>query len=85
MDGDLLSPASDWYSVGVTLYQALTGMLPFEGSYTDVITKKLNSEPVPPSELVPDVPAELGDLCEALLRRNPAERPSGREVLRRVL
>ena len=43
---------------------------------------KQNFDPAAPSELVKNVPAELNDLCVRLLRRNPEERPSGREVLR---
>ncbi len=84
VNGDTLSPASDWYGVGVTLYQALTGKLPFEGSYAAMITHKLQSDPVPPSLLVANVPADLEDLCMALLRRDPAARPSGSNVLSRL-
>ncbi len=77
-----ISRASDWYSVGVILYQALTGRLPFAGKFFEVMMNKQNFDPPGPSELVPDVPPELGDLCVRLLRRKPEERPSGREVLR---
>src|SRR5882724_7857164 len=77
-----LSRASDWYSVGVMLYQALTGRLPFAGKFYEVMMNKQNFDPPEPRELVPDTPKELNDLCVGLLRRKPEERPGGREILR---
>ncbi|MGI8835336.1 MAG: serine/threonine-protein kinase PknK [Pyrinomonadaceae bacterium] len=77
-----ISRASDWYSVGVMLYQALTGRLPFSGKFFEVMMNKQNFDPPAPKEIVPDVPADLNDLCVRLLRRKPEERPEGREVLR---
>jgi serine/threonine protein kinase/tetratricopeptide (TPR) repeat protein len=79
--GGVLSPASDWYGVGVTLYQALTGKLPFEGNYVEMITRRQHFDPVPPSRLARKIPGELEELCMALMRREPAARPSGREIL----
>lgn len=85
MEGRALLPASDWYGVGVTLYEALTGQLPYEGGYSEVLTKKQQVQPVPPSLLVDGpVDHDLEKLCLALLHRDPAARPSGREVLERL-
>jgi serine/threonine protein kinase/tetratricopeptide (TPR) repeat protein len=77
-----ISTASDWYSVGVILYQALTGQLPFFGKFFEVMMNKQSFDPPAPAELVRGVPEDLNDLCVRLLRRNPDERPTGREVLR---
>jgi hypothetical protein len=79
-----LGPASDWYSVGVMLYVALTGRLPFRGSALQIIHDKAHGEPPAPHELVAGAPEDLDQLCIELLRREPCQRPSGPEVLRRL-
>ena len=77
-----ISRASDWYSVGVMLYQALVGRLPFSGKFFEVMMDKQNLDPPAPKELVQNVPADLNELCVQLLKRTPERRPSGREILR---
>lgn len=76
-----LTPASDWYALGVILYEALTGQLPFGGSVIQVLTGKQVRDPKPLLELVRDVPSRLSEVCMALLSRRPDARPSMREVL----
>jgi eukaryotic-like serine/threonine-protein kinase len=78
------TPASDWYSVGVMLYEALVGRPPFIGSAVDVITMKGLMDPPPPSESVDGVPPDIDALCGMLVRRDPAGRPAGPEILRRL-
>jgi serine/threonine protein kinase/tetratricopeptide (TPR) repeat protein len=82
--GEALTPASDWYSVGVVLYQALVGRAPFVGSLTDVLQRKSVLDPSAPSSLVADVPPDLDALCCALLNRDPTLRPLGGDILSRL-
>jgi len=77
-----VSPATDWYSVGVMLFEALTGQLPFSGGALKVLTDKQLTAPRRPSDVVPGVPSDLEDLCVSLLDREPARRPGAEQVLR---
>jgi tetratricopeptide (TPR) repeat protein len=77
-------PASDWYSVGVLLYEALTGRRPLEGDLVEVLARKRSLDPPPPSTVVPGVPDDLDSLCHDLLRPDPSARPSGEAVLARL-
>lgn len=79
-----VSPASDWYAVGAMLYQTLTGKLPFDGDMYQILHDKQHRDPPPPSSVVAEAPRDLEALCMDLLRRDPAARPSGEEVLRRL-
>jgi serine/threonine protein kinase len=81
---DSLGFASDWYSVGAMLYEALVGQAPFVGPRLDVVTRKAMLDPRPPRDCVEGVPADLDALCCDLLRRNPVDRPTGGQVLRRL-
>jgi eukaryotic-like serine/threonine-protein kinase len=74
------SPAGDWYALGVMLYESLTGRLPFLGSALQILAEKTQHDPPSPSELVPGLPADLVDLCRALLLRDPARRPGDVEL-----
>jgi tetratricopeptide (TPR) repeat protein len=77
-----VGPEADWYAVGVLLYEALTGTLPFVGTALQMMMMKQSQTPAPPGSLVPDVPADLDALCVALLRYDPKARPTGAAVQR---
>lgn len=81
---DPVTLASDWYSMGVMLYQALTGRLPFSGNRLDVLATKRTTDPVPARQIESSVPQDLSDLCVALLCRSPEGRPGAAEILQRL-
>jgi eukaryotic-like serine/threonine-protein kinase len=76
--------AADWYAVGVILFKALTGQLPFTGTSSEVIAQKQHLEAPDPSELADGIPEDLKSLCLDLLKRNPESRPAEKEVLLRL-
>jgi serine/threonine protein kinase/predicted ATPase len=79
-----LTPASDWYTVGVMLFQVLTGRLPFTGSAIEVLIGKQQTPAPPPSSLVSGLPSDLEALCVALLDRDATHRPIQAEVMARL-
>ncbi|MCB9552650.1 MAG: AAA family ATPase, partial [Myxococcales bacterium] len=83
-DGDAPIPASDWYAVGVVLFEALTGQLPFRGKPFKIMIDKRRRDAPPPSSVAAGIPEDLDALCLALLRRDPAERPTADAILAAV-
>ncbi len=81
--GGAVGPAADWYAVGVMLYEALTGQIPFFGSAYEVLTTKRTAAPPRPSD-VAEVPADLDALCMELLAPDPAARPDDEAIMRRL-
>ena len=69
--GDSISPASDWYSVGVLLYEALTGRLPHEGTIAQLVVAKQEQDPTPLQQLR----AVAFDATQARLLKIPVGRP----------
>ena len=75
------SEASDWYAVGVTLYEALTGRLPFGDSWQQLCSRQSQRDPPLPARIDPEVPEDLNEICLGLLCRDPGRRLSGREAV----
>ncbi len=68
---------SDIYSVGITLYEMITGQVPFNGESTvEVAVKHLQEEITPPSELVPDIPYSLEQIILKCTQKNSERRYS---------
>lgn len=65
---------SDVYSLGVILYQLLTGTCPFIGSAESVIYQILHNQPAPPRKLGPDSPRDLETICLKALEKEPGRR-----------
>ena len=73
--GAPVTPASDLYSVGIVLYELLTGSVPFAGeSPVELAMKHLSKVPEPPSRLRPEVPRDLDFVVMRALAKGPAER-----------
>jgi len=78
-----LDPRSDLYSLGVVLYEMITGKPPFTGETPVAIAyKHVQEQPRPPEQLNPDVPADLSAIDMKLLAKQPAERYASAEDLR---
>ena len=72
--GHAVSAASDLYSVGVILYELLTGVVPFEGETAVAIAfKQVSAEPRPPSALNPALPVALDAIVLRALAKDPAQ------------
>jgi serine/threonine protein kinase len=77
---------SDIYALGATFYQAVTGVIPFDGKNgTEVMTKVLREEPVPAKTRVPDLPQGVADLIGSMLSKDPAGRPQSAPELIKAL
>ena len=82
MAGGLPTPQTDFYSLGVLLFQLLVCRLPFEGHSMGELLRQAAHEPAPAlGPLRPDLPAELATLVARLLAKQPRERPADGDAL----
>ena len=79
--GERVTSAADVFGLGATLYEALTGRLPFPAGTRRHPFTQLTTSPIPLRRLAPEVPVGLERLVSACLARDPADRPSALEAL----
>ena len=84
--GKDLTAASDIYSLGVVMYEAATGKLPFDGpDAVSVAMKQVQETPVPPREVNPDIDPNLEAIIMKAMSKNPAERFATAQDMRYAL
>ena len=86
VQGTDLDPRSDLYSVGVSLYEMVTGSRPFKGnSDYDLMVAQLQKAPLPPIDILPELPKALNDIIMISLEKDPARRFQSAEAFRFAL
>jgi serine/threonine-protein kinase len=84
--GETPTPASDVYSLGVVLYEILSGTPPFTASTADELARlHISARPLPVSEYVPDIPPALEEIVMKILSKEPSARYRTADQLGRVL
>lgn len=74
-EGHRVDGRSDQFSLGIVMYELLTGERPFKGGNSSKVMQEiLESDPIPPSQLNPSVPRELSRICMKLLSRLASDR-----------
>ena len=80
LQGERVTPKSDVYSLGVTLYHAATGQPPFIGALIEIASQHVSKEPTPPRELNDALSPALEALILDCMKKDPAARPTADEV-----
>jgi hypothetical protein len=72
--------SADVYSVGLILYRALVGKLPFEGTVAEIMVQAVSKDPPDIVKAVPELTADFGAVIMRALSQEPAERPTAAEL-----
>ncbi len=84
--GGFVDERSDIYSIGITLYEMVTGVVPYDGdSHVSIALKHIDGKIVPPREVDPEIPFGVNDLIVIATKKDPAARfQSARDMLVRL-
>lgn len=82
--GNRVDQRSDVYSLGLVCYEMLTGQVAFKGSYESVVHQQIFEIPKPPKEIRMEIPSKLNDLIMDMIAKDPTERPTLDDVIRRI-
>ncbi len=75
VQGNELDGRADLYSIGVSLYEMVTGARPFQGkSDFEIMVAQLQQAPLPPIQMVPNLPKALNDIILIAMEKDPAKR-----------
>ncbi len=86
INGATLDARSDLYSLGISLYEIVTGTRPFKGdSDFSIMAAHLNSTPVPPLQIDPRLPSMLNEIIMMSIARDPAQRFQSADAFRNAL
>jgi eukaryotic-like serine/threonine-protein kinase len=86
VSGSIVDPRSDLYSVGILLYEFLSGRRPFQAETTHaLLNQQLNESPQPPIEINPHLPRELSDLILMAMEKEPGRRFRTADAFARAL
>jgi serine/threonine protein kinase len=83
--GEVAGPASDIYSLGVIVYEMLSGRPPFEGEFMALLFKHVSEAPEPLSDRAPEIPVPVGDVVMTALAKDPASRFASAELFAAAL
>jgi serine/threonine protein kinase len=86
IEGKDLDGRSDLYSLGITLYEIVTGKRPFDGdSEYQIMAAHLKENPPPPLDLDPSLPSDLNDIIMLAMAKDPAQRFQTAEAFQNAL
>ena len=84
--GQELGPTSDLYSLGIVMYECATGRVPFDGDDAiSVALKQVQEQPIPPSQINPNVDGDLERIILKCMDKNPANRFQTADELKNIL